>query len=280
MVTIQEQWTSPNCTANAQVPAVFGQPRNATSITIHHWGDPAWGQTFSGVVTFLCDGNRPNPTSAHYIVESGQAACIVSPDDAAWHAGSPQGNATSIGIECNPLERDGDYQTVAEVIRFIRSIYGDLPLVPHNHWIQTDCPGTYDLARLDALARGVAAQASTVTPITPQEGFLMALTDQQQTDLYNRVMGGIPGGDSTHESGRLLNLNDVPAIAAAAAAAVLNSPVPWYGFDGKQPTEGRSTTSLGLATGYTDTIAAANHIDQKALASDIADAILAKVLTK
>src|SRR5690348_1385938 len=31
---------------------------------------------------------------------------------------------------------------------------------------------------------------------TPTGGFLMALTDQQQTDLYNRVMGGIPAGDA------------------------------------------------------------------------------------
>lgn len=273
MVTIQEQWTSPNCTPNAQVPAVFGQPRNATSITIHHWGDPAWGQTFSGVVTFLCDGNRPNPTSAHYVVESGQAACIVSPDDAAWHAGSPQGNATSIGIECNPLERDGDYQTVAEVIRFIRSIYGDLPLVPHNHWIQTDCPGTYDLARLDALARG--AQPA---PAPIQEGPLMALSDADQQFILDQVKYiSSPAFKRDIFTGAS---EDEKAARRQFIADLFNFQIPWFGFNGQLATEGRTTTSLGLATGYFDTQAAANHIDQKALASDIADAILAKVLAK
>lgn len=196
-MTYQEldQWNSPNYTAAANVPSVFGEPRNVKYITIHHWGDPAWGQTFEGVVSYLCDGNRPNPTSAHFIVEAGRSACIVSPDDAAWHAGSAQGNAESIGIECNPNERDGDYQTIGEVIAYLRGIYGDVPLVPHNHWIQTDCPGTYDLARLDAIARGTSPAPSPSPAPAPQEDDLpySQWSNADKAALYHDIWFGVPG---------------------------------------------------------------------------------------
>lgn len=152
---------SPNYTAARNVPSVFGQARKVKSITIHHWGDPKNKPQFDGIVSWLC---RPNGnSSAHYVVEAGKVACIIDPDNAAWHAGNAVGNATSIGIELNPREQDGDYVTAAELIGTLRKTYGDVPLFPHRHWASTECPGTYDLARLDRLARG-----GTVTPTPPK----------------------------------------------------------------------------------------------------------------
>jgi len=87
----------------------------------------------------------------------------VNPDDAAWHAGNAEGNATSIGIECRPEATDGDYQTIAELIRYLRGIYGDVPLRPHNSWSSTACPGDYDLDRLDSLARNTTISAQSAT---------------------------------------------------------------------------------------------------------------------
>lgn len=211
-----DQWNSPNYTPAAQCAQVFGEPRNPTTFTIHHWGDPSWGQTFEGVVSYLCDGNRPSPTSAHFVVEAGRSACIVSPDDVAWHAGNAHGNATSIGIECNPLERDGDYQTIGEVIAHLRTIYGDLPLVPHSHWMSTDCPGTYDLARLDAIARGATSQPA-VNPV-PEEDIVTpddinAIAQATATEVLNRTIqreGGPTGG------------TDVRAVIANFDSAVSN----------------------------------------------------------
>lgn len=187
-----DQYNSPNYTPAAQCAQVFGEPRNPTTFTLHHWGDPSWGQTFEGVIAYLCDGNRPSPTSAHFIVEAGRAACIVSPDDVAWHAGNAHGNATSIGIECNPAERDADYETIAELIAHLRTIYGDLPLVPHNHWTQTDCPGTYDLARIDALARGAIQPAANPTPTpVPEEDIVATLADLKAALLDPEVLDAI-----------------------------------------------------------------------------------------
>ena len=40
-------------------------------------------------------------------------------------------------------------------------MYGDLPLIHHRDCSATTCPGTYDLARLDRLARGLSDQPST-----------------------------------------------------------------------------------------------------------------------
>jgi hypothetical protein len=164
--TLDESHTSRNFTPAAQVPAVFGYPRTVDYITIHHWG--ANGQQFGIVRDYLC--TNTTPTSAHFVAMDGQVACIVSPLDAAWHAGNARGNAQSIGIECHPEATDGDYQTIGELVAWLRTQYGDVPLVPHNYWTSTACPGDYDLNRIDAIARGtsgaVTTAASTITPIT------------------------------------------------------------------------------------------------------------------
>lgn len=41
-------------------------------------------------------------------------------------------------------------------------------------------------------------------------------------------------------------------VVGATRDAVLNTEVPWYGFDGKRPTEGRTSTTVALQTGWTD----------------------------
>jgi len=154
--TLQEQYSSKNQVPGANADSVWHRgARKVSSITIHWWGNK--GQKFDTVRDFLCTNN--SPTSAHYVVQDGLVACIVSPDDCAFHAGNAEGNSHSIGIECRPEATDGDYATIAELIRYLRGIYGDIPLVPHNSWYSTACPGDYDLARLDSLARG----ASTIS---------------------------------------------------------------------------------------------------------------------
>lgn len=127
------------------------------NITIHYWGSR--GQKIANVVDWLC--SRRSGVSAHYVVEAGTVYCIVDPDRRAWHAGSSHGNHVSIGIECRPEATDGDYETVAELIRNLRAVYGDLPLIPHKRWTSTDCPGPWDLDRLDRLARGTKAPAAS-----------------------------------------------------------------------------------------------------------------------
>lgn len=170
--SLDESHDSRNFTPESLVPSAFGYPRQIKWITIHHWGNK--GQNFDVVRDYLC--TNTTPTSAHYVVQDGRVACIVSEPDAAWHAGNAQGNAQSIGIECRPEATDGDYTTVAALIRDIRSRWGDTPLVPHAYWTQTACPGDYDLARLDKLARATTTkpQGNKPAPIPQKDWFDMA----------------------------------------------------------------------------------------------------------
>jgi hypothetical protein len=158
---IEEQWNAVFYTDG------HAAGRTVAGITIHHWGDT---NNFDVVTATFCNGGKQ--TSAHYAVEDGRAACYVSPDDVAWACGNWEGNLTTISIECRPRASDGDYAEVASLIRYLRGLYGDLPLYPHAYWTSTACPGVWDLGRLDALARGgnVTPQSGqTVTPIQEEE---------------------------------------------------------------------------------------------------------------
>ena len=143
------QYDSPNYTV--------GRPYGIACIVIHWWGDPDEHPTFEGVISTLCSPSRG--ASANYVAEDSRVACLVDPDNRSWASGdginvNSMGNDRGISIECNPRQSDGDYQTIGELIANIRSVYGDLPLYRHRDFSATECPGTYDLARLDAIARG------------------------------------------------------------------------------------------------------------------------------
>ena len=161
-MNINETLTAKGFTPAAQVPQVYGGPRTIESITIHHWGVP--GQTHSGVVNFFVHG--PGKTSAHFVSSgAGGTHCLVSPKDAAWHAGNARGNRTSIGIECRPEASDEDYREVGALVGWLRSQYGAaLPLVPHRDWQATLCPGKWDLARINREAQYVPVVLPVSTP--------------------------------------------------------------------------------------------------------------------
>ena len=145
--------------------------RKVTGITIHHWG-ASKTLDFYGIVKFLCSSRPSNPTSAHYVVQGRdqnfkadrRVACIVDPDDTAYHAGNWTANLTNIGIECRPFPTDADYDVIAELVAKLRKVYGDVPLYPHKHWTATACPGEIDVARIDRLAKAKAAGINTTPP--------------------------------------------------------------------------------------------------------------------
>ncbi len=173
-----------------------GRPYGITAITIHWWDDPAVRQpSFDTVVNLFITGVRQ--TSAHYVAEASKIACLVAPGDRAWACGDgigvgSGGNDKSISIECNWRQSDGDYDTIAQLIADLRRTYGDLPLRPHRTWTSTDCPGTYDLARLDRLARAKAGQklpatASSAKPAAKPSGKLSV--DQIAREVINGKWG-------------------------------------------------------------------------------------------
>lgn len=178
------QYNSPNYTPNAQVRAVFGMARTIDSITIHWWGDPNTNPSFEGVVSWLCRAN--GGSSAHTVATgtSRRAAWLVNGPDAAWHAGNARGNATSIGIECDPRARNEDYDVVAELIADIWIAYGRrLPLVPHKSWSSTACPGHYNLDRLNSEADAWFNRKKNPTPTPPPA----PAVKEQSRQVYNPV---------------------------------------------------------------------------------------------
>lgn len=136
--------------------------RTIEGITIHHWGKE--GQSFDGVVNFFANDEDDSETSAHYIVGAGRVAQIVNEDDVAWHAGNWDANLTTLGLELRPEATQQDYEDAAWLIKDIRSRKGDIPLNPHSKWKATNCPGKWDLRKLDALARGKTKVAKACSP--------------------------------------------------------------------------------------------------------------------
>ena len=156
---------SPNYTPNSQVRWAFGYPRTIDWITIHWWGDPKQGPTYEGVVAWLC--NPRSQVSAHDVITGtrSRVAVIVNYSDAAWHAGNAQGNATSLGFECDPRCRDSDYEAVAQDVAETWRYYGrEIPLRTHRSWSATRCPGNYDLNRIVARAREINNPKPVPTP--------------------------------------------------------------------------------------------------------------------
>ena len=152
----ETQYNSPNYTPASQAVATWGRARTIEAISIHWWGDPDTNPSYEGVISVLCNPSRG--ASAHLVVTGTgrRAACLVDFADASWATNSA--NPYTISIECDPRCRNEDYDVIAEVIAQLRQVYGDLPLVPHNKFVSTRCPGNYDLARLDREARNKVAR--------------------------------------------------------------------------------------------------------------------------
>lgn len=140
-VVLGESFDALNFTPMANVKAVFGYEPIKAGVTVHHWGND--GQNFDDVMRFLMSRNSRD-NSAHIVLQEDRVECIVNTDDAAWHSGHPLGNAQTIGIECRPEMTEGDLETLASLIRYLESVYGELLIYTHSYWANTACPGRYE----------------------------------------------------------------------------------------------------------------------------------------
>lgn len=179
-------------------------------IVIHHWDDPKRKPSLDGVLSWLT--NPRSKVSAHYVVSGRRVYRIVPESEVAWHARG--GNSYSIGIECDPMQQDETYETVAALIRDIRSRHGDIPLIRHRDvkGSSTTCPGTYDLARLDRLARGQSApavggkgMAKPVAKPAPKPAAKPACVKAPAFPLPAGYYYGPPSGPRQSVSGRTRN---------------------------------------------------------------------------
>lgn len=133
--TMIEDYTSPN-----QSPrSAYGWNGNPDGITWHHWNWPHLAGTFESTINFFC--STAAETSAHFIVSDKRVACIVSPSEAAWQAGSNEGNGRTIGIEVDPNMPGDTLETCAELAADMERQFGSLNHYAHKDWSATECPG-------------------------------------------------------------------------------------------------------------------------------------------
>lgn len=138
-------------------------------IVIHHWG--ADGQSHDGVVDFFTRGPRSG-TSAHYVVSAGRITQLCHDYDTAYHAGNWAINLRAIGIECRPEATEDDVRTVSELVRRIRSEWGNLPLSVHSDYYPTACPGRYHtlIDRINQLSQEEETEMQLTDQITRPDG--------------------------------------------------------------------------------------------------------------
>lgn len=145
-------------------------------IVIHHWG--ADGQSHDGVVDFFTRGPGSG-TSAHYVVSAGRITQICHDYDTAYHAGNWQINLRSIGIECRPEASEDDVRTVAELVRRIRSEWGNLPISVHSDYYPTACPGRYHdlIDRINQLSQEEEPDMQLTDQVTRPDGHTASVND-------------------------------------------------------------------------------------------------------
>lgn len=133
---LHTQWTSPNRSTRAN----FGHSGKPNSIVLHWWDTPARAGTFEGTVSWLC--NPQSQVSAHYVVSGRNIACIVSPEEAAWHSGTTKFNGSSIGIEIDPNLPAGTMESVYQLCYELEQTYGSMLFYGHKDVNPgTACPG-------------------------------------------------------------------------------------------------------------------------------------------
>ena len=142
-------------------------------IVIHHWDDPAKRPQFGGVVSWF--KNPSANVSIQYMVEAGRITQMIPESAMAWHAGNSTANRHGIGIELNPRQSDGDYETAAQLVAEIWGRRGKLPLRKHREFFGTACPGTWDVSRIQRRAEQIYSGTTTSAPVL--EGEVMSARD-------------------------------------------------------------------------------------------------------
>jgi N-acetylmuramoyl-L-alanine amidase CwlA len=115
--------------------------KQVESITIH------WIGAFPGQVPedtrhwWIQSGGD---AGAHFIVKDELVLATIPIDEVAYHCGVPMGNASSIGIEVIPFDKEGAFSSTS--IMTLKELIAMMPAVPlkrHYDWSGKNCPLYY-----------------------------------------------------------------------------------------------------------------------------------------
>ncbi len=138
----RSSWYSPQ-----QCKEYYGVPYQFREIQIHWWDDPSKKPSHDGVVDYI---KKKTGGSVNYVVSAGKITRMVAEENCALT--TQNGNPYGIKLECSPYGTDEDYRTIGWLVANIQHRRGRLPLVPHKKYFPTTCPGTLNLARIQAEA--------------------------------------------------------------------------------------------------------------------------------
>lgn len=113
-------------------------------VVVHWWGAPQRYNPW-GIVNHLCSRISPR-VSAHAVVWSGNVAKLLDYNQASWANGNADANASSITIECDPLNVDPTCDTLVEYLQdlVLQGVLApDFELKGHKDFYRTACPGAY-----------------------------------------------------------------------------------------------------------------------------------------
>ena len=180
----------------------YKQPRKVRGVTIHWWNDPRNAGTHDGTANYLA--RKGGNTSAHYVVSPGRVTRLVDDKNAAWHAGNAVGNATTIGIECNPHDVEGTLVTVAALIRDLEKKHGELLIYRHRDWRSTTCPGAYSnkIDKLVNLVNSAPSGKATSAKTETLEEWIMSNEAKVQKMIQDSVSKAVDAAFSKKIPGR------------------------------------------------------------------------------
>lgn len=183
---------SKNYYTPAQALSEWKRARKITGVTIHWWNTPDKAGTHDSTAAYLA--REGGDTSAHYVVSKGRVTRLVDPKNAAWHA-YPAGNASTIGIECDPRDVPGTLPTVAALIQDLEKTYGSLKIYRHKDWVATACPGDYSdqvqaLVQLVNNGQKATTAKAPAKAQTPEE-WIVSNEDKVRKIIREEVSGTI-----------------------------------------------------------------------------------------
>ncbi|MGO2634733.1 MAG: peptidoglycan recognition protein family protein, partial [Galactobacter sp.] len=163
MVTIRDHLV----TSTAQT---YGGVNPCTSITVHETGNTSKGADAAAHGNLQFNGNSRD-ASWHYTVDDTEAVRSYPDTAPCWHAGSREGNLTSIGVEIC-VNADGDYEkalaNAAELVSYLRAKHS-IPrarVYQHNHWSGKNCPTRLRASgQWDAWLKTTDPQKKASTPV-------------------------------------------------------------------------------------------------------------------
>jgi hypothetical protein len=138
-----------------------------TSVTIHHNG--GINNSHEDVLNTW----KTREASAHFDVDvNGAVAQYVKVDEYAWATGNTQGNESSISIEMsdapNWVIADPTWKAAARLAAWLFvHVIGERPsssnVFPHQHWVATDCPGSWVMSNFPTIIGEMQKQYDHMT---------------------------------------------------------------------------------------------------------------------